>query len=474
MKLNLKLVAVATALTLSHSASTLAADLGEETRQELRLTLYSNGLALINDQRKVDLKSGINTLNLSDISPKMVEDSARIVASTPLVISEQGYLAHNLSHQELMKAYVGRSVKFATVNPETGEDIIRDAELISVNNGPIVRIGDSIETTLPGRILFPAIPAYLRANPLFQVTGTSSAAGPAVVGLTYLSNGFLWSANHTLSLNSDGSSLKLETWATLANTSGLTINNAAVQVIAGTVKRRSPQTSRLKRGNMQMMAAAPMMDAEMAAPVRQSVGGFHLYTLPGTYTLEDGNNKQISLLRTLSLPVKRTLVSETHANIFSPARGPVQPTHPLIRLSLSNDKTAGPGQPIPGGIARVYGKDAEGRTQFLGEDQLQDLPIGAKTSISIGKSFDVTVRRQQTDYVREGLGRNTSEAAFRITITNGNDKTEEVEIVENMNGDWTVREESAPHQRANNRAKWTVSVPAKGNAEITYRVRTRR
>ncbi len=463
-------------LISSAPAFAVSGQVSDNLRTGMRLTLYANDMALIDDRRRTNLEKGINTLNILDISPGMIDNSARVGSGGKFLISEQGYLADNLNQRELLKAHVGKHVRVMRTNPQTGEETQLDAELISVRQGIILRIDGQIETSVPGRIVFPDIPPSLHADPVYRIVGTAAKAGEADISLRYLSNGFSWKAHHTLELDGRNTSANLESRASLINNSGFAIRDAEIQLVAGNVQRRSPAALRPQATAVRMLKseAAPMMADAGAPPQRQSLGGFHLYTLQGQLDLEDSRVKQVSLLRSAALPIERHLISETHTNPFAQLRGTPRPIHPAIRLTLNNDKTAGPGQPIPGGIARIYGKDAKGRTQFLGEDYLNDLPVGSKASISAGRAFDVTVTRHQTAYQREGLGRNIFEMAYRIEIANGGDNTENVSLLEAMSGDWKVLEESAPHQRDNNRAKWTLDVPAKGKMEITYRVRVKR
>ena len=465
-----------TVLACSTPALAASQAVGEQARSGLNLTLYANGLALIDDRRGVILEKGINTLNISGISPALLEDSARIGTGGKLELHEQGFLRANMSHQDLLKAHLGKSVKVIRTNPKTGEETVLDADVLSVGQGLILRIGGRIETTVPGRIVFADIPKGFRPRAVFRVIGQSQDGGESELDLSYLSNGFSWRASHTLSIDDASATVRLESRANLVNRSGLDIKAADIQVVAGDVQRRTPSVPRPEAAGLRMMKAegAAMMADAAAPPRRQSLGGYHLYTLNGKIDLADQTRKQVTLLAPVSLPVTRRLINETHANPFSPFQGTPRPTHPLIRLSVNNDKTTGPGQPIPGGIARMYGKDAEGRTQFLGEDHLGDLPVGATATISAGRAFDVAVTRHQTDYQREGLGRNTFEMAYRINITNGGERAETVQMIEAMGGDWTILEESAQHVRDNNRARWSIDVPANGDAEITYRVRVKR
>ena len=64
------------------------------------------------------------------------------------------------------------------------------------------------------------------------------------------------------------------------------------------------------------------------------------------------------------------------------------------------------------------------------------------------------------------------ETAHRITLRNAKAEAVTVDVVENIPGDWRMLEESQPHsKRSTGQAVWNVTVPAGGEAELTYRVR---
>ena len=459
-------------LLLGGGAVRAEQSISEDTRTSFSLTLYSNGLALVSDQRRVELSSGINTLNFSGVASGMIGESAEVGSGGAFKVREQAYLPSNLKRAELLKAYTGKNVQVIQTNPQTGAETVIDAEIISVKPNLILRIGGRIETQVPGRIVFPEIPDGLHNNPLFRVTGESAKRGARDLRLQYLSGGFSWAASHIIHVDDKAGRITLETWATLANASGMDVKGGQIRLMAGKVRRMTPSAPKAQNRLMRAEASMAVMDAG-SAPQRQSIGGFHLYTLKGPLDLKDGERKQVSLLRSQSIPVVRELISTGQPNARSPLRGAPRPTHPPIRLTFENDPGPGSGQPIPGGMARLYGDDNEGNVQFLGEDRLSDLPLKAKASLSGGRAFDVTVTREQTDYVRQGLGRNTFEMAYNIRVTNGSSREEKVSVVETMNGDWRILSESADHTRDNNRAKWMLSVPPNGSREMTYRVRVK-
>jgi hypothetical protein len=70
------------------------------------------------------------------------------------------------------------------------------------------------------------------------------------------------------------------------------------------------------------------------------------------------------------------------------------------------------------------------------------------------------------------LPEGTSESAWTIDVENARSEPSLVKLVEVFHGDWTILAESAPHGKETaDRLAWRLSVPAKGRAQLTYRVR---
>jgi len=246
-----------------------------------------------------------------------------------------------------------------------------------------------------------------------------------------------------------------------------------MQLMAGQVQQIS--APRVLQSAPRLMKAEAMVMADgAAAPSREALAGFHLYTLAAPVDLADGTSKQVALLADQSLPARRVLISEGHPNVYGRNTAADMPSHPAIQIEMTNDKVTGSGAPIPAGTLRLYGDDADGRTQFLGEDRLADLAVGETAQVTAGQAFDVTVRRKQTDFKRDVMGRNTFEAAYEIQIKNGGVKEEIVKLIENLNGDWTIEGATSEPVRDGNQAVWNVTVAAGGEQKISYRVRVLR
>jgi len=134
-------------------------------------------------------------------------------------------------------------------------------------------------------------------------------------------------------------------------------------------------------------------------------------------------------------------------------------------------------RPLPGGTARLFVPDAEGRQQLVGEATVGHTPAGAEWSLAAGEAFDVTAKRTQTDYnvVQEkvkGAVRSTGTIGWKVSLANATDTTAMVDVREERGGEWSVVSSSVPAEKLSAQVtRFRVAVPARGSAELTYQVR---
>src|SRR5207244_12328523 len=146
-------------------------------------------------------------------------------------------------------------------HPTTGAESVETATVLAASNGVVLRIGDRIETGLPGRIVYDGVPANLRDRPTLVTELNSARAGEQTLELSYLSAGLAWKADYVAELNAADSALDLNGLVTLTNQSGTAYPNARLQLVAGDVNR--------VRDEMRMAAKSGVVMARGEAPGRQ-------------------------------------------------------------------------------------------------------------------------------------------------------------------------------------------------------------
>ena len=448
-----------------------------QDQQSVAVTIYNENLALVRDQRKVQIRSGQSMLAFRDVSAQMRPETALLRSLTnpgKLAVIEQNFDFDLLTPQKLLEKYVGRLVGVIRTNPATGSETSEQAQVLSANNGVVLKVGDRIETGIPGRIVYPDVPANLRDRPTLVMLLNNGGAAQQDMELSYLTGGLGWKADYVAELNAADDKLDLSGWVTLTNTSGTAYRNARLQLVAGDVNRVRDEIrtmARLGRTEMAMPAAAPPMAEE-------SLFEYHLYTLDRPTSLAENQTKQVSLLSATAVPARKELLLRGADYYYRSSYGELgQKMKVGVFVEFDNRESAHLGLPLPKGVMRVYKKDGAGNAQFVGEDRIDHTPKNEKVRLKLGDAFDVTADKKQTDFRKlpdPAKGSALVESAYEILLKNAKKEAVTVTVQEPIPADWKVLNESHVHEKAaSNTAVWKVSVPAEGKATLSYRVHVR-
>ncbi|MGD8810563.1 MAG: DUF4139 domain-containing protein, partial [Gammaproteobacteria bacterium] len=443
-------------------------------RTVIEVTVYNGDLAMVRETRKASLARGRTRLALPGVSPAMQPATASVAlhSDTTVTFIDQTFAFDLLTPESLLRHSVGQTVRVIRTNPATGEETVEVAKVLSARNGVILQIGDRIETGIPGRIAYDSLPNTLREKPTLFATFESSGDIDATLDLRYLTGGLTWQADYIGQLDKTGAVLTLEAVATVTNSSGAAYEDADLRLVAGTIN----QGPRPARPAMKAMESQRALAAAAPAPVPTApVGDMHLYPIPRKTTLSDQETRQIILFRSSHVPVTKEYRVMGNGNFHTYRIGEPQTMNAERLLKFTNDKHAGLGIPMPAGTVRVYGATEIVSDTFLGADRIDHTADGEEVTLSLGRAFDITAERRQTDFKTQGLPKNTFESSQEIKIRNASDKPETVKLVDLMPGDWSILNESYPHKKiAANQAEWTVAVPPKGERTLTYTVRVQR
>src|SRR5262245_18611941 len=241
MRRHLQIGAAVAALTVS-SAAFAETPVGADKQSAIAVTIYNNDLALVRDSRNVALTQGDNDIAFIEVSAGIRPETALLTGrGAQLDIVEQNFDFDLLTPQKLLEKSVGQTIRVVRTNPETGADAAEDATVLSVAEGQVVlKIGDRIEVTPPGRLVYSAVPANLRDRPTLVVKLASQKAGDMPVDLSYLTRGLSWAADYVAELAPDEKSINLNGWVTLTNQSGIAYKDAKLQLVAGEVNQYQP------------------------------------------------------------------------------------------------------------------------------------------------------------------------------------------------------------------------------------------
>ncbi len=476
MKRAFALAAISTAMVAQQAPEipTTQAD-----QKALAVTIYNDTLALVKDQRLVRLPKGEARLAFQEVSAQIRPETALLRNLTEpkgFFVVEQNFDFDLLTPQKLLEKYVGEKVVVVSQKPNASgpgsTEVREEATVLATNSGVVLQFADRIETSVPGRLVYPKVPANLRARPTLVITLASGQEKAQALELSYLTSGLSWKADYVANLSADEKTLDLNGWVTLTNQSGAAYPNATLQLVAGDVNRVR-DTPR----------PAPMMAMGKAADrapetKEESLFEYHLYTLDRPTTLAASQTKQVALLSATGVPLRKEFRLEGQSWWYTNAQGDLGDKLKVgVFVELDNTEANHLGMPLPKGIFRMYKRDSEGRAQFIGEDRIDHTPRRETVRLKLGEAFDVTARRKQTDY--KALGRigkygSSSESGYEVVLKNAKKEAVTVLVVEPIFGDWEMLQASQEWKKTSSgTARFEVKVPAEGEATLTYRVRAR-
>lgn len=472
------------ALLLAALPSLLAAQEAVTTLKDqkaLAVTIYNDNLALVKDTREVRLAKGEARLAFQEVSAQIRPETALLRSLThpkDFWVAEQNFDFDLLTPQKLLEKYVGEKVTVVRSVPnESGagaKEVREEATVLATNNGTVLQFADRVETSAPGRLIFPKVPGTLRARPTLVISLNSGADRDQKLELSYLTGGLSWRADYVANLSADEKTLDLSGWVTLTNQSGAAYPNATLQLVAGDVNRARQRPERAYAMEMLAAKAAP-------APPRmaeESLFDYHLYTLDRPTTLAASQTKQVALLSASGVPVRKEYLLQGQNHYYSGSYGDLGEKQKVgVFVEFDNKESGRLGMPLPKGIIRVYKRDSEGRAQFVGEDNVDHTPKNELVRMKLGDAFDVTAKRKQTDYKslgKQGKFGSVHESAFEVELKNAKKEPVTVSLLEPLPGDWEVLQSSHPFTKETaGTARFKVTVPAEGSARLTYRVRVK-
>jgi hypothetical protein len=471
---------------------------------------WPGGYALISETRTIRVPAGRSVIRFEGVSEGMLPESA-IVTGLPAGVDEKNRDARLLSPAALVDAYLKRRVTIRRTNRRTGAVTSGDAIIQSgPGGGVLLTTAEGVEALscsgLPESLSYPGVPEDLSARPTLSVVTDTAAAATATVQLSYLAQGFDWSANYVARVEPDGKTLSLFAWLTVANGGSQGFADARTQAVAGAPNRESSKappkgpdpelhlrcwpmdiTSTHPRWGVDRGVPAPapeavesgggediivtaqrrretFQDAPVAVSVmmaeQEELGDLKLYRIPEAVTVAAMSRKQVAMIDRKAVRFERihtgTFEEFDYDKDGDPDDDEPESEAATLILRTENRETNGLGLPLPAGGVTVF-EQAAGASLLVGESDLQDRAIGDEVEFGAGESSDLRYRI---------VAKRPSERRkpFAVRVTNARSTPERFELaipyqVASANGALIDRK---------GRKVWQVAVPANGEATLEF------
>jgi hypothetical protein len=416
------------------------------------MTMYKDGFGLVKQPVSWDLTLGQDTISWDLLPLGLIKDSPFLTLKNAIVNMQR--LNQDVFYfSEYLNNYLGKIIEVELINGTSFKGTL------------VEKRGDNItitqkRTTISfnkDRINYITVPGK-PSNAIFKPSlswGISpyNRSGTVTGNLIYLSKGFDWDATYRLILDEEGNNAEFLAEAYIKNNSNLDFNNLSIQLVEGRLK---------KDGNINKMLRS-MKNSETESEMNQDpLGDYHIYSLANKINLKGEESITTRLYSSRVVSFKKTYLFENDEKS--------QKEEPLgIEYEISNTKLNNLGVPLPKGKIQLYQSALNGNIEYVGEDEIRQVPKGANAKIISGRAFNIVGKRKVLNYDRQ---RKSEEGTISIEVSNTLSKDIKIRLIEHIYGDWVVRDASANYRKKDaSTIYFPIKVPANSSETVTYTYR---
>jgi len=457
------------------------------------ITVYNQNFGVVRDTVPLELTGGISESTYSGVTSQLEPESVVLRDPSGRVdfrIIEQSYRGDPVDQTALLQMFEGQSIQFQKTLHD--EDIVFEGRIIRApkevmaknrHGGqyqkmlePIIEVDGQLLTQLPGTPLFPSLGDGSILEPTISWKLFSETEAALEAQLSYLTGGMSWKSDYNLVLPEEGDLATLTGWVSIDNNTGTSFEDATIKLIAGDVNKVQKASVDPFGGRADMM----MVAESRAAPEVEAkkFDEFHMYSLPLTTTLHNGETKQVEFVRSDRLQTKKLYVYQGFRGRFYGGLNPnpnygqnAQPDVQIYR-EFENSKANGLGVALPAGRTRFYRMDSDGQLEFTGENTIEHTPKDETIRVYLGNAFDLVGERKQTNFFKHP-SRDLIRETIEIEVRNRSDEAVTVQVVEPLSrwSNWQIVERSQDFEKTDAQTiEFPVAVAAGKNAVVSYTV----
>jgi hypothetical protein len=468
----------------------------------VRLTVYDQGASLVRDRRTLELKNGLNEVELTDIAAKIDPTSINFVSLTDpreTMIVEQNY-RHDVSGRDaLLMRYLHEKIEVtledgtrfigelcsgreapvygnrAPFAPTANEDIIvrqPDGQIVAIRHN---RVRD---------IRFPEIEQHLFTHPTLRCLIESALEGQQQIELIYQTQGLHWTAHYNLLIAANGRQFDLNGWVTLQNQSGTSFNEAQVSLVQVGERRvpppppteDQPASNPFRRPTLPTPPPQRFGETRFEQTEARDLPRLQYFTLRRPVSVPHGETRQVEFLTARAVPAQNYFIYDASMHFDSYPQYPLKKqndgqTHNVEMQSILEFNVSALGSDLPAGMMRVY--QESGALLITAETKIDHTSENDKIRLSLGRAMELSGKRVQKEF--RPLSRVLLEETYEIRLRNRrSDRGVRVHVPERLFrwSDWEIL--SASHEYTQLDAttiEFRVDVPALGETVINYIVR---
>ncbi len=454
----------------------------ENQDEGVALTIYNQNFGVVREKRNVEVPDKLGAIRFGDVAAQIDGTSVQFKSLTDptATVLEQNYEYDLVSADKLLQKYIDKQITVLTKDGSrySGNLLSFDGNQLVIRQfgekGDLVMVqrGDNVKD-----IEFGALPEGLITKPTLVWKLATEKPGKQLIEVAYQTGGLNWYADYNAVLNAKDTQMDFAGWVTIENKSGATYKDARLKLIAGDVRRVQPMAQGTMPLKMALSEAAPAPGFEEKAFFE-----YHLYTLQRATTVAENQTKQIELLKTADVPVKKVYLYDGapqfrfYGGLNTNAGYGSEESNKKVNviIEVKNSQENHMGMALPKGKVRLYKRDeADKSLEFIGEDEIDHTPKDETIKLHVGDAFDVVGERKRTDFKVDNAAHWMTES-FEIRGRNHKDEPVEVLVKETLYrwNNWEITQASHKWTKFDsNTIHFPVKVDKDGEQVITYTVR---
>ena len=394
-----------------------------QSSKESTITVYKDGTALVKQEIIWDAVSkGRTTLKYGDIPKSIHKDTPFISIKNAQVLSQK-FVEKTFSSDEYFSSKKGDIITIKLKN----EKAISGTLIELTNKILTIQFKNSLRSFNRGNIEYietEDIVSSPNFSPYLFWEVKSNKSGNLKANLVYKLSNISWDAIYRLTTNGQTKG-ELVVEGVISNNSSKNYINTNVNLVEGKINKVKPM-------NNNNYGKAEMSRSLSKKNIPDALGDYHIYSAGKIKNFTAKENLTVGIYGPLNVNYEKNYVFENFER--------QQKEEPLkVEYTLSNTEKDGLGIVLPAGKVDIYTSSSKGGFEYIGSDRLGQVPKGESSTIQAGYAFDITGKRKVLNYERQ---RKSEEAVIEVSINNTWSETASVKIIEHVNGDWVIKDQS--------------------------------
>jgi len=465
--------------------------------QDVSLTIYDTGTALVRERRRISVMEGENILHFQQLPAKLQPLSVsfspppHVTGITPV---DQQFVYDLADADALVRAYVGRTINIVTADKTLTGKLLSGAGVIKQSDAdaPFILEQEDGKLLLVSRsdiqsIIFPdADQVYTWPTFIWRVEAREETMQN--MRMNYSVQGMAWNAAYEVVLSDDQEEARFSGRFMLSNHSGGDFEEVQLRLVAtekglasaGNWKgidvvrdaRKTPASLRYVYGNENLTFSEWIGNL---APL-------FTYQLPSKMSLRNGVSKYVEFLTAEHVKVTRFFVFDgVKFDRFQRNRrndwNYGTETHHVVEsyLDFVNSSDNSLGMDLPPGLFRLYQQQTDGTIDWVGEDAIGVISVADKGEVRLGPARGLWGERERTGY-GEIIPLHEYEESFEIRLENDSPHDVTIRVVEHLyrwNDFEIIRADTPYTQTGAQTIEFQPRLKSGGKRSVHYTVRYR-